>query len=1011
MIRGFLAICLLTIAAIGGVQAQTLQPLAEKFREPPADAKPHTWWHWMAGHVSREGITKDLEAMQRLGLGGFQAFHISYMPAGPLKYGSPEWHEMMKHTIREADRLGLEMCFHNCPGFSSTGGPWITPEYSMQTVVSSELRVTGPQKFSGPIAQPKSNRNYYREIAVLAFPTPAGETDSEPGFRLEMAQAKAGYQRRNSIPRDKRIAPAGVAIKLASIVNLSDKLEGNMLDWDVPEGEWTIVRFGYTTTGAVCVPAPREGVGLEVDKLNPVASEIHWRAIVDKVLEDAGPLAGKVLNNILIDSYETGQQNWTHAFAEEFTKRTDYDITPYLPALTGRVIENVDITERFLWDYRRTIADLFRDNYFGKFAELCHEHGLVLSCEPYGAPGNFNDPEIAAIVDIPMGEFWSYRRFKWHEWSVKLSASAANAHGKRYVGAESFTTSKFDAGWTTTPAVLKPLVDRNYAQGLNRVIFHTFVHQPWGDHVKPGMTMFRWGMHMNRNNTWFEQSKPFVEYLSRCQAMLQEGRAVIDICYLVSENSPATAPFEQDLSPKLPVGYDYDALAAADLMKMKVVDGQIVLPSGMTYRALVLPPDDRMRPHLLAKAVELAEAGALIHSQPITAAPGLRNFPENDAKVASLTTDLLNGNAATTTDEEFSAKLTAATGGADFTFTGNAKPEDLAFNHRRHGEFEVYFVANQLDRRVTIEASFRDARGNPELWWPESGTIETAWQWAWMNGRGNGVRMPLTLEPAESVFVVFLPHLTTAPNAKSFEGPVVNAATPPNKLVNRLGFSLQTFTEGEYQIQPWGSPKASITIADLPAPMAVETPWKVTLPQAGGPTTEIELAKLQSLATHADEPVKHFSGTAEYRTTITINAAQAATHVQMLDLGDVQVVAEVELNGKPLGTLWKKPFRVDLSGKLQEGPNELVVRVTNNWINRLIGDQRLTDRMAEGTPTEGLIKKIPDWVANGVERPAAAETTFATWGHFKPDDKLVPSGLIGPVKLHFGTRVPIVTPK
>ncbi len=305
------------------------EPLRDRFQSPPNTAKPHSWWHWMNGYVSAEGITKDLEAMQRAGVGGFQAFQIEFgMDSGPVKYLSSEWRELMTHAIQEADRLGLEVCFHNCAGWSSSGGPWITPEYAMQNVVWTEQQVSGAKSIDVKLQRPKNLRdNYFQDIAVLAFPTPESERGGKTGFRLANWESKAGYQRDNHIQPDTRQVDSGDLIDLASIINLTEKMDASgQLQWKVPKGHWTIVRFGHAVCGLRNRPAPQEGRGNECDKMSKAAAAWHWKHTVQKVIDDVGPpLAGKAFNSVLIDSYETGQQNWTSGFENEFESRMGYD--------------------------------------------------------------------------------------------------------------------------------------------------------------------------------------------------------------------------------------------------------------------------------------------------------------------------------------------------------------------------------------------------------------------------------------------------------------------------------------------------------------------------------------------------------------------------------------------------------------------------------------------------------------------------------------------------------------
>ncbi len=530
-----LAAILCLIHAIPSSAEEPGDALEAGFRRPPDSARPHTWWHWMNGNITKEGITADLEAMKRVGVGGAQIFNVDCgIPAGPVRFLSPEWKEMTAHAIREAARVGVGLSVHNCAGWSSSGGPWVRPEQAMQTVVVKEVPVRGPAAFAEVLPRPEARAGHYRDIAVLAFPTPAG--GAAPA--IEDLPAKTAQVRGDPPPSDARDrAGAGAAVPRDRITDLTGRLGGDgRLAWDVPPGDWTILRVGHTPTGATNRPAPPEGAGLEVDKMSREAMDAFFReGMMAAVLEAAGPLAGTALRDALIDSYEVESQNWTPRFREEFRARRGYDLLPLLPAFAGRVVDSPAVTERFLWDLRRTVADLYAENYYGRFAELCRERGLTFSVEPYGN-GPFDDLQVGGLADIVMGEFWAGGVM---DGSSKVAASAAHTHGRRIVGAEAFTAAPERGRWTNTPASLKVSGDLAFCAGINRLIFHRWAHQPWTDRF-PGMTMGPWGFHFERTNTWFEQSAAWLDYLARCQFLLQEGRYAADVCYFAGEGAPTT---------------------------------------------------------------------------------------------------------------------------------------------------------------------------------------------------------------------------------------------------------------------------------------------------------------------------------------------------------------------------------------------------------------------------------------------------------------------------------------
>jgi len=941
------------LACSVALAADNSNQIEQNFISPPDSAKPHTWWHWMNGTVTKQGITADLEAMKRVGIGGFTAFHISRAAPGDVKYMSPVWHEMMTYTFDEANRLGLDVYVHNCAGWSSSGGPWITPEYAMQKVVWSEKQIDGPQKFSAQLEQPKTNKNYYRDIAVLAFPTPAGEYNGK-GFRISGWEAKAGF---TDIDKDANNFQAGESdiIPMGKIIVLTAKMDSTgKLNWDAPAGKWTIIRFGYTPTGTTNKPAPPEGEGLECDKLSKDAAAFHWENSVQKFIDDAGELKGKTFKSVLIDSYEVKCQNWTHKFAAEFKNHTGYDITNYLPVLTGRVVASQEFSERFLWDFRKVIADMFTENYFGYFETMCHKNGLLMSLEPYG-DGNFNEFDAASKGDIMMGEFWATdaNGFIKYDYTTKLAASSAHTYGKKYVGAESFTSGKMNAAFVQYPYKLKARGDYFYCQGLNRVIFHTYVHQPWTNAL-PGMTMTRYGMQFNRNNTWFEKSTSWVEYLTRCQYLLQEGQFAADLCFLTSEEPLVKPTLRGKMSPKPPFGYDYDYCTVENLMRMKVKDGLVCLPSGMSYKVLVLPSGN-MRPAILKQIAKLVKDGAVVYGDKSEKSPSLVNYPACDNEIKKLADELWDGGKIAS-DKSLAEFLLSKNILPDFAFEGgiNASTQfsetGIEYIHRKFDGADIYFVSNQHYESQSILATFRVSHKLPEIWHPDTGKIEEAAAYSFTNdGR---MVVPMNLDPAGSCFVVF--RKTVDAEKKAAES-------------------------------------AKFTTINL------DGKWTLRFPNGWGAPEQVELEKLIDWTASDNYDIKHFSGTAVYVKDFEFNALGKQV---FLDLGTVNVIAEVKLNGKNLGILWKQPFKIEITDAVKTGTNHLEIEVTNTWANRLIGDEKYPDdRVWKKNPKKSWEDHviIPQWLTEGKQRPATERKTFATWSWYTADSPLLPAGMTGPV--------------
>lgn len=545
-------------------------------------------------------------------------------------------------------------------------------------------------------------------------------------------------------------------IPLRGILNLTSKLTpGGRLKWNVPPGNWIILRLGYTPIGTHNHPAPQAGDGLECDKFSKTALDQHWNGFMQKVLDDVGPLAGTTLNASLIDSYEVGSQDWTANFRNEFEKRRGYDPVKFLPTFTRRIVDNPAVTERFLWDVRRTIADLFADDYYGHFDELCRQHGLTSDIEPYEGP--YESLQCGAPAGLVMGEFWAGSDGNP---SIKLAASVAHIYGKTVVGAESFTEG--EGRWQDDPYSLKMLGDLMYCQGVNRYTFHRYAMQPWTNHW-PGMTMGQFGINFERTETWWNQGKPWIDYLTHCQFLLQQGHAVEDAAYFDGQSAPVEM---RGCNPPLPAGYDYDAVDAGVLLHGATVrNGRLTLADGANYAVLVLPPDDiNMTPQLLECIRKLVREGATVIGPRPQHSPSLQDYPRCDRQVKAIAAKLW-GNCDGVAVQEHPYGWGRVVWGRpleevfaeqhlepDFEFTNADGDAKLAYMHRVDGGTDIYFVSNQRHRFDSDECTFRVAGKTPELWHPDTGLIETAPVWSERDGR---TTVELNLDPAGSVFVVF----------------------------------------------------------------------------------------------------------------------------------------------------------------------------------------------------------------------------------------------------------------
>ncbi len=494
------------------------------FAAPPDSARPYVLWMWMGSNISQTGITRDLESMKEAGIGGATIFSLAdtttpwagmilKSPTPEIVAFTPPWWAMVRHAASEARRLGMDLILHNCAGYESSGGPWITPELAMQEVIWSEHRVGGSTRFRGTLTQATVDLHPHAQFPDVYIPS-LGKV------------AKPIVEGRRTHYRDIAVlaVPAGGTIPRDQVIDLTGKM-GKLgeMEWDVPPGEWAIYRFGHTTTGAMIQPAQWDAMGMECDKLSVEAVTFHFQHVLSGIKENLGDLMGTGLSTLYCDSYEAGDPTWTPKMRQEFQSRRGYDLTPWLPTFAGRVLGDDGETARFKADLKRTIYDLYRDCYWATAARLTREAGLQFGAEPYEGPWEIS--EVVKLLDRPTTEFWTDNN-RYSAVDVDSVVGAAHAAGVEIISAESFTSKPEVSRWTEHPAWLKPIGDAAFCAGINRMSIHHCVHQPWDERYKPGNTMGQWGIHFGRNQTWWKPGQAWIRYLWRCQAMLQRGRFV-----------------------------------------------------------------------------------------------------------------------------------------------------------------------------------------------------------------------------------------------------------------------------------------------------------------------------------------------------------------------------------------------------------------------------------------------------------------------------------------------------
>jgi hypothetical protein len=1094
--------------------AKTSVDLEAGFINPPESAKPRVWWHWMNGNVTKEGIKADLEWMKRSGIGGFQnfdaAFNTPQIVKKRLVYMTPEWKDAFLFTTKLADSLGLEMAIAGSPGWSESGGPWVTPAQAMKKYVWSEIRLKGGEHFTGILPNPpkttgrfqnlvldnemsalsETNKTseFYTDISVVAFPVPENDFSMEElnpkvtssGGKFDLASLTDGDLQKTillpsapegqnawiqfefakpetvqslsivgggslgmfsrGVPKATRFleasedgksfrtilgipvggvaqntitfapvtakyfrfafqniapppnilaaiglggkggppAPTGTkiaelvlytgarvnrfeekaafsatanlyekatpdvsnSIPKAGLVDLTSKMGADgKLDWTPPAGNWVVLRLGYSLLGIKNHPASPEATGLEVDKLNADHVKAYLTNYLDQYKDATSGMMGKKgLQYIITDSWEAGAQNWTDNLMTDFKNLRGYDMLPWLPVLSGHVVESAAASDQFLWDFRRTLSDLVTKNHYNQMTTLLHERGMGRYTESHESGRAFisDGMEVKSKSDIPMSATWTPGGFDGgtevatsYKADVRESASVAHIYGQNLVAAESMTA--IGTAWAWSPETLKPTADMELANGLNRFVIHTSVHQPVNDKI-PGLGLGPFGQWFTRHETWAEQSKPWLTYLARSSYMLQQGKFIADVAYFYGEDNNITALFGDKL-PDVPSSYNYDFVNADIITNILSVDktGQLITPSGMSYRVLALDSNARyMSLPVLQKISAMVKAGAIVvGNKPI----GTPTLSDSQNEFKSIVDELWaneKGENNIGKGKVFSGKTIAEVLSSlkvtpDFEYTKPQNTTKLMFVHRKLDDTDIYWVNNRNNNAENLEATFGVEGKTAEIWNPETGEIKQT-SYTIKDGR---TTVPLNLKPSDAIFVVFREK----------------AKSSSLKLV-----------------QPMETQLTSIDGA-----------WNVSFQPNRGAPAQIVLDQLTSWSENTDPGVKYFSGTGNYTKTIQAPASWFKEGSQIwLDLGSVKNLAEVIVNGKSLGIVWKTPFRVNVTESLKQGENALEVKVTDLWVNRLIGDQQPETK---------------------------TKITYTTMPFYQANSPLKESGLLGPVQL------------
>ena len=781
----------------------------------------------------------------------------------------------------------------------------------------------------------------------FGFSAPKAPTDVRiaelvlhPGARVNRFEEKAAF---DLLPDLYQFAtpdftPAD-AIHKNEVIDLTGKMRPDgTLDWTPPSGDWVVLRLGYSLLGITNHPATDEATGLEVDKLNASYVKNYMNGYLDSYKDTVGSemMGKRGIQYVVTDSWEAGSQNWTGDMIAKFTRLRGYDPRPWLPVLAGRVVESSKASDQFLWDLRKTIADLIANEHYGQVEASLKERGMEHYGESHesGRALMADGMEVKKLDDIPMSAMCTQspgvNKVQYgYNADDRESASVAHIYGQNLAAAESMTAS--EAPWAWSPATLKPTADQEFLNGINRIVIHESTHQPLVGKA-PGLTLGPFGQWFNRNETWAEQANAWISYLARTSFLLQQGRFAADVLYFYGEDSNLTALFDKK-SPDVPAGYNFDYINADGLIHMiDAANGRIATKSGMSYRVLALDPySQHMSLPVLRAIYKLVESGAVVAGKKPSDDPSLA---DDEAEFKKLSDELFGdgvgvhavGKGKVYAGQNAEAALKSLKVDPDFDYRKPQSDSDIEFVHRKLSNADIYFLDNRGDHDASFDASFRESGKTPELWYAETGSTSQV-SYRLTNGRTS---VPLHLEPWGTVFVVF----RTSAKAMS------------RILPNPVEMQLAT----------------------------MDGPWDVTFQPDRGAPASITLEKLISWSESNDSGVKYYSGAGAYARTIQAPADWFKPGAELwIDLGDVKNLAEVTLNGKPLGVVWHAPYRVNVTGVLKPGANELTIKVINAWVNRLIGDQ---------------------------QPGAKVKYTFTPSNPYKANSPLLPSGLLGPVTIN-----------
>ncbi len=921
--------CLLSFTFLSDT---TPDKLAENFKNPPIEARPMALWDWTNGNFSLSQITYEMEQAKAKGMAGFDIWDVGVLvdeekmiPAGP-PFMSDQSVQAIAHAVREGERLKLRLGLITASSWNA-GGDWVRPEHGVMGLFKSETKVKGGQKISENLPFPslpdqagnKENLiarganglpTFYQEVAVLAMPT------------------------------DKK------SLTTQEIINISIFMDTKgQLTWDAPAGDWAVVRYVCAPTGqALMVPSPNSK-GRMIDHFSAAATELHLMYIIEKLQKELGTLKNRSLEYLYTDSYEASSAVWAPNIVNEFQKRWGYSMIPYLPILDKKTVVNEEISKRFLFDYNKLLSDLIIENHYAKCVEICKKYGLQFGAEA-GGPGQpihnvpFEDLKALGTLSVPRGEFWNKTPQLESLQIVKGIASASHLYNQKYVEAESFTSVWL---WQEGPQELKPLADRAFCEGLNRVVYHTFPHTP-AEAGSPGW-VYNFGTLIHVNNSWWEKSRSFHDYLARCSYLLQQGDFVGDVAFYYGDQAPNFVK-PKHINPSLGNGYDYDVVNSEAILElMSVKEGKIFLPHGQFYQVLVLPHEDQINVEVLKKLEKMVLEGATIIGRKPTKTYSLSSYQQKENEIKAIANRLWGKCDSLNVKENKYGKGKIVWGKTirevliekgitpDFQFTASLDTAKLDYIHRHTVTDDIYFVRNVLNVPFEAKMTFRNVGKTPQLWSPVDGSF---YDIATVQKEPKTTQISLQIASEESFFIVFRKNPKKAPLTDK-QSPIVSEK-------------------------------------------AITGEWEVRFPHGWGAPMRTIFPELTSWTIAQDTAIHYFSGIAAYHKSLELTPDDMAQGKRIfLDLGKVKEVAEVWLNGHKLGERCFFPYSFEVTSYLRTGKNYLVIEVANALNNRMVGDAKVP---AAHRRTQSNILKGP----NAWMKPWA-------------EVNLVESGLLGTVRL------------